>query len=245
MVRDAAHGQVGLYPDASAAAVFGAPFRYPEYEHLLGICHAYDHAQLVKLSQLVLARSSIRVTGVPDVVGQGSLPLPCRDVYRVNVASVGRSKPVYDEQTERRWPDPDRGPYLLTLYWKRRKGRPEPVGMQLLVEGPADAERLTLMTSTLRDVKIAEIAAEERERLNYEPAPKPTPEVRVEGMRPATVRRLRRTAEVYQAAWQAGESPTKDVARQLNVSAAAAGNLVRRAREAGFLPPTSAGVPQG
>ncbi len=157
------------------------------------------------------------------------------------------SAAVFDEETRRRWPDPDAGPWLMTLYWRRRKGRPEPVGMQLiaLAEGETDAAALTLMTSTLRDVRIAEIAAEERERLKHEPAPPPAPEERVEGMRPATVRRLKRVAQVYQDAWRAGESPTKEVARRLNLTAPAAGNLVRRAREAGFLPPTSAGKPQG
>lgn len=182
---------------------------------------------------------------MPSVVGRRSLPLPCQDAYRSHVGDTGRTGATFDEQTERRWPDPEQGPYLLTLYWKRRKGRPEPVGIRLVVESAEDAEHLTLMTSTLRDVKIAEIAAEERERLKHLPAPPPTPEARVEGMRPATVRRLTKVAEVYQRAWRAGESPTKEVARRLNVTAPAAGNLVRRAREAGFLPPTSAGVPQG
>lgn len=150
-----------------------------------------------------------------------------------------------DERTERLWPNPDDGPWRLSLYWQRRAGRPEPVGLRIvLVEGPAEAKLLTLMTSTLREVKVAEIVAEERERLAHVPAPRPTPDVVVAGMRPATRRRLERVAEVYQEAWRAGEPPTKEVARRLNVTAPAAGNLVRRAREAGFLPPTSAGVPQ-
>lgn len=111
--------------------------------------------------------------------------------------------------------------------------------------GVEEAASLTLMTSTIRDLKIAEIAAEERERLEYrEPEPIPV-EVRVEGMRPATIRRLKRAAEIYQDAWRVGESPTKEVARRMNVTAPAAGNLVKRAREVGFLPPTSAGKPQG
>jgi hypothetical protein len=163
----------------------------------------------------------------------------------VNVGGTERSQTVFDELTERLWPDPAQGPYRLTLYWLRRNGRPEVVGMQLLAQGPDEAKHLTLMTSTLRDVKIAEIAAEERERLEHIPASKPEPEVLLAGMRPATVKRLARVAEIYQEAWRAGENPTKAVARRMNTTAPAAGNLVKRARDAGFLPPTSAGKPQG
>lgn len=149
------------------------------------------------------------------------------------------------ETTERRWPDPQEGPWRLTLYWTRRNGRPVPVGMQLVAESDAEAEYLTLMTSTLRDVRIAEIVAEDRELLQHQPERKLTPELKIAGMRPSTVRRLHRAADIYQTAWQAGEPPTQAVARRMNLTTAAAANLVRRAREAGLLPPTSAGVPQG
>lgn len=151
-----------------------------------------------------------------------------------------------DERTERLWPNPDDGPWRLTLFWERRNARPEPVGIQLVLGEweHGKSSMLTLTTSTLREVRVAEIVAEERERLAHMPVPRPTPDVVVAGMRPATRRRLERVAEVYQEAWRAGEPPTKEVARRLNVTAPAAGNLVRRAREAGFLPPTSAGVPQ-
>jgi hypothetical protein len=182
---------------------------------------------------------------MPSGLGPRSLALPYRHVYRVNVPGLGRTPAVFDETTDRLWPDPKKGPYRLTLYWVRRNGRPEPVGMQLIVEGIQEAQYVTLMTSTLRDVRIAEIAAEDRESLAFVPPDPPTPNELVASMRPATVKRLRRAADIYQEAWRAGENPTQEVARRMNKTTAAAGNLVKRARDAGFLPATSAGKPQG
>lgn len=157
----------------------------------------------------------------------------------------GRTRTDAHERTERLWPDPDKGPYRLTLIWRRRKGRLQPIGIELVADESKAADAVTLMTSTLRDVKIAEIAAEEREKLPYEPPATPTPNELVASMRPATVARLRKAADIYQAAWTAGGNPTQEVAKQMNATIGAAGNLVKRARDAGFLPPTSAGRPQG
>jgi hypothetical protein len=166
---------------------------------------------------------------------------PRRNAYRSGMAG----KPDFDETTQRRWPDEETGPWLLTIYWARRNGRPFPVGMQLVPDGMEAAGEVTLMTSTLRDLRIAEIVIEDREQLKHQPEPQPPADLRIAGMRESTVRRLQRTAGIYVAAWQAGEPPTQTVARRMNLTQAAAANLVRRAREAGFLPPTSAGVPQG
>lgn len=146
------------------------------------------------------------------------------------------------EETRRRWPDPDNGPYLLTLRWTRRSGRPEVTGLHLDLE---DTEGPALKTAMMRDLKLGEIMIEDREKLEHVPQVKPPSEVVVAGMRPATVRRLQKAADVYLQAWRAGERPTKEVARRMNLTPAAATNLVRRAREAGFLPATSSGVPQG
>jgi hypothetical protein len=161
------------------------------------------------------------------------------------VAGTGRNETVFDETTERGWPDPELGPYRLTLYWSRRNGRPEVVGVQLLPGDLESAKTIVLKTSTIRELKIAEIAAEERERLEFMPPKPPTPQAMVESMRPATVRRLQRAADIYQDAWRTGHAPTQAVSKTMNVSLAAAVNMVRRARLAGFLPPTSAGIPQG
>ncbi len=146
------------------------------------------------------------------------------------------------ETTERRWPDPESGPYRLTLMWTRVNGRPQVAGLHLDPIGD-DAPQVT--TSLMRDLKLAEIMIEDREQLKHIPQVKPDPELVIEGMRPATVRRLQRAAEIYQTAWRAGERPTKEVGRRMNLTPAAAANLVRRAREVGLLPPTSAGSSQG
>lgn len=146
------------------------------------------------------------------------------------------------EQTSRLWPDSGAGPYRLTLRWGRENGRPRVIGLHLDLDA-SDGPALT--TSLLRDLKLAEIMVEDRERLKAVPQVKRPAEMVIQGMRPSTVRRLHRAADIYLTAWQAGLKPTKEVGRRMNVSPAAAANLVRRAREAGLIPPTSAGVPQG
>lgn len=147
------------------------------------------------------------------------------------------------ERTERRWPDPDSGPWLLTLLWQRHDGRPEVAGLHLTPLDPAN--RAVVTTSLLRDLRLAELAAEERMKLAHEPAPPKDPEVVLAGMRPATARRLALAAEIYREAWSRGAAPRKEVAARLNVTPAAAANLITRARSVGLLPPTSAGVPSG
>lgn len=146
------------------------------------------------------------------------------------------------EQTSRRWPDPKTGPYLLTLRWSRKSGRPQVAGVHL---DPLDDESPPVTTSVMRELKLGEIMIEDREGLDRIPQVKPTPELVIAGMRPATVDRLRRAASIYLEAWHAGRPPTKEVGERMNASPAAAANLVRRARAAGMLPSTESGVPQG
>lgn len=57
--------------------------------------------------------------------------------------------------------------------------------------------------------------------------------------------RLRRIAEVYNAAYNAGIPTTEAVARDQNVSTKYAKQLVRAARREGFLPPTTYGKKRG
>lgn len=146
------------------------------------------------------------------------------------------------EQTQRRWPDPESGPYLVTLNWARKDGRPFVSGLHV---DPLGDDPAPVTTSLLRDLKLAEIMIEDREQLDHIPQVKPAANVVIEGMRPATVARLQRAAHIYMQAWRAGERPTKEVGRRMNLTPAAAANVVRRAREAGLLPKTQSGVPQG
>lgn len=146
------------------------------------------------------------------------------------------------EKTTRRWPDPEKGPYLLTLRWAHDGGRHFVAGMCI---DSLDDTTPAVTTSVLRGLKLAGIMLEDREQLERVPHVKPAPEVVVEGMRPTTVRRLQRAAEIYLEAWRAGRKPTKEVGERMNASPAAASNLIRRARAVGMLPPTESGVPQG
>jgi hypothetical protein len=170
------------------------------------------------------------------------------------------------EPTHELWPDPRRGPFLLTLLWQEVGGRAECVGLELNSvrpealrrNAPSDlasmAEPLSetgtpLTTTLLRSLKLSEITADVRESLEFLHR-----EITGEGrkaaaygapaaMRPATEKRLKRVAEIYREAWRQGKSPVKAVAKRLKVSDSAANSLVYRARSAGLLPPTSAGVP--
>lgn len=163
-------------------------------------------------------------------------------IFEILVSVTRRPYGARVEQTSRRWPDPDMGPYKLTLLWSRANGRPQVAGLHL---DPIADDAPAVTTSLMRDLKLAEIMIEDREQLAHIPQLKAPAEVVIEGMRPATVKRLQRAAEIYLAAWRAGEPPTKEVGRRMNLSPAASANLVRRAREIGLLPPTSAGVSQG
>lgn len=168
--------------------------------------------------------------------------------------------------TTRLWPDKETGPWVLVFHWQVLNGRAECIGMDMVSSLPDEeidrrfggrsvvslpAIGTPLRTSTLRSMNLAEILAEERVRANefwdnrFGDPSMGVPYVAPREMRPATIRRLQRVAEVYREAWREGRPPTKEVAKQLGVTVAAASGLVSRARAAGFLPPTSPGVPSG
>jgi hypothetical protein len=164
----------------------------------------------------------------------------------------------------RLWPDTERGPWEVKLHWQEIKGRFECVGVTInssaMMYGE-DFDRastglpdvgIPIKSTVMRSINLAELIAEERMHLGNlgrflasetasgfaqkMEAPEST-------MRPATAKRLRLVAEAYRKAWQQGKPPVKAVAKRLAVSDAAASKLVFRARSAGLLPQTSAGVP--
>jgi hypothetical protein len=172
----------------------------------------------------------------------------------------GGDDPRVVEVTSELWPDRLEGPFLLTLVWQEVDGRAEVVGMELnsvrseALKRSRFAESLSdtgtpLTTTMLRNLKLSEIAADTRTSLEFlhrEVLRQPTKAAAYDlgsSMRPATVKRLREVADAYRRAWARGQHPTKAVAKRLNVTDAAAANLVSRARSIGLLPPTSPGVP--
>lgn len=125
---------------------------------------------------------------------------------------------------------------MVTLEWAVIDGRPECVGCSIR-QATAGTNLTTLAAATVRNLKLAEMIAHERASMagmTGEPA---------RHLRRSTTERLREASEVYQAALRAGEKPTKAVAEHFGIRQGNASNLVARARAAGFLPPTSAGVP--
>lgn len=142
--------------------------------------------------------------------------------------------------TFRLWPDAESGPWKVTLEWAIADGRPECVGYSVQRADGRGRAPMVLTASTVRGMKLAELIAEDRAGM--------TDLVRVEPvthLRRSTAGRFREAADVYQAAIKAGKPPTKAVAAHFGISQGNASNLVARARGAGFLPPTSAGVPMG
>jgi hypothetical protein len=71
------------------------------------------------------------------------------------------------------------------------------------------------------------------------------PQPQVAMMRKSAADRLRTAADIYRAALRDGRKPTKAVAEHFGITPGGASNLISRARTAGLLPPTSAGVPMG
>lgn len=138
--------------------------------------------------------------------------------------------------TRRRWPDEAVGPWTLTLLWRVIDGRPECVGLVLAHEGGSQSPVLT--GSALRALRLPEIVAAERaQMLPLRP--------QVGAMRKSTADRLRAAADIYRTALGEGRKPTKAVAEHFGITPGGASNLISRARTAGLLPPTSAGVPMG
>lgn len=197
-------------------------------------------------------------------------PGECRTI--VKALSVAYGQPVTAEPdpptwlppTTRRWPNPDTGPWAITLHWQVVAGRPEavavdiasalPPGEQTRRYGTPDllpADGQPLRTGTLRGLNLATILAEERVRaaaVLRERGQRPTPPdtAPVEGMRDATRRQLEQAAAVYRQAIADGrDDPNRAVAEHLGISQAAAGKRVQRARAAGMLPPTTPGVSAG
>lgn len=151
------------------------------------------------------------------------------------------------------WPDERNGPWSVTLHWKVLDGRAECVGVDIASTDVGNGRPPTLgrgnglpVTGTvLRNIGLPERIAADRMAMaallpasqgeQYAPA----------GMRRSTADRHRLVAKVYRDAIARGDKPIKAVAAELGVTEASASTIVARARSAGFLGPTSPGVPMG
>lgn len=140
--------------------------------------------------------------------------------------------------TRRRWPDDAAGPWNLVLLWQQIDGRPECIGLRLEAPVTVGEPAPVLTGAVLRRLRLPEIVAADRAKMM--PA---VPQAAM--MRTSTAARLKLAAEIYRSAIEDGHPPTKAVAEHFEITAGGASNLISRARAAGFLPPTSAGVPMG
>lgn len=136
--------------------------------------------------------------------------------------------------TEHRYPDSTAGPWVLTLQWQVLDGLPECVGVTLTSDPP---QRLT--DTVLRGLNVSRWTAADRARMITPQAASST------SMRASKRARYERVAEIYRAALRGGGQPAQAVAEAEGLSRGGASALISRVREAGLLPPTSAGVALG
>ncbi len=146
--------------------------------------------------------------------------------------------------TEHRWPDPEVGPWRLTLLWQVVDGRPECVGVTALSSTPPDATPgLPLTGTVLRDLRVPERISTGRAQMTEDGQESTADRARRLGMRRSTAERFEEVARVYREALSSGERPIKAVAARFGLAETSASNLVGKVRAAGFLPPASPGVP--
>lgn len=136
--------------------------------------------------------------------------------------------------THHRYPNPETGPWLITMEWVEMDGRPECAAISITQDGAPTP----MPGALLRQVPFAEYVATDRAAM----AP---PVEATSGMRKSAADRLRIAAKIYRSAARRGEPPTKAVAAHFGISSGGASNLVARARTAGLLPPASPGKAVG
>lgn len=129
-----------------------------------------------------------------------------------------------------------------------------PGGQAVMVEmtvhgGPATATTTApVTTSSLRRILVDQIvrAAVTEATVDMPPDDVGDPSTLGERMESASQARAAEAAKHYLAAQASGSSaPTLAVAAEMDVSRSQASRYVRAARDAGLLPPTSPGAPQG
>lgn len=172
---------------------------------------------------------------------------------------------AYSERSTLLWPDPMTGPFWIGLYWAPVDGRNECVGVTIFrgawLDTSTDSPELELLPgealqplhSTDLRIPLNRLAREHHEwatDLDGE-AGEIARHIRgwtdnlptVAGWPPD---HLATVAQVYRAAWQANQHPTKAVAEHFNVSKSAAAKWVGRCRAPGvrLLPPTERGRPK-
>lgn len=148
----------------------------------------------------------------------------------------GRAYPA----TVEHWPDDD-GPWKVTLDWQVTDGRIECKRIEITTSDPA----LAVTPGVIRDLRLGERIRRQRAELTARAAGGTGTAQHAAGMRRSTRARLEEAARIYREAFTAGQSPARAVAEHFGLSSGGASSLVHRAREAGLLPPTSPGAPQG
>lgn len=128
--------------------------------------------------------------------------------------------------------------WRITLDWEVIDGRIEPVGIHIRSTSPGTP----VPTGIARILPIGDVIRRQRTALTDAAIARTT--TRVSGMRRSTLAGLKAVADVYRAAWERGDPPTRAVADELGINYGAASNRVARARAAGLLPWTSQGAPQ-
>lgn len=173
-----------------------------------------------------------------------------------------------------RWPDTGQGPWLITNHFGIVNGRRECVGLDVRSfkeAGESDDKRKVplrpgasyqvLTASLMRSLPVATLVRNNRQGLadiaaHVAADPATSAEIREmlterAGELRSSTRRLHdadhfgRVAAIYSRAWEAGDPPTRAVAKEMNATRSAAAKWVARARQLGLLGRTEQRVAGG
>ncbi|PKQ22323.1 MAG: hypothetical protein CVT65_13975 [Actinobacteria bacterium HGW-Actinobacteria-5] len=173
------------------------------------------------------------------------------------------------------WPDPEKGPWWIKVWWRTQHGVPTPVGLSMKswvdesetrysgwhnnLPGPREDVALPALSGKmLRSLPLGRFLDETLARYDallhlpsyaqdrtWYAETQPERDAIEAGKRSGT-RDLgddhyRLVARIYSEAVERRQPPTKAVAEALTIAKSSAAKQVARARERGFLPPTTRG----
>ena len=175
-------------------------------------------------------------------------------------------------ETDFLWPSPSAGPWWVKIWWRSQHGMPVPVGLSLkswvtheesratgwhnALPGPEDDVAFPAITGKMLRAlpfgEFIETTHQQYANLVNLPSWRNWPGSAADRAALSSGRRVgtrdlgddhyEQVAQIYRDAVQQREKPTMAVAQAFTISKSAAAKQVARARERGFLPPTSRGV---
>lgn len=144
---------------------------------------------------------------------------------------------------KRNWPDPKKGPWLLTMSFALSDVGVECFSLAMEPVDPGKRQGMIVTTRLLREIPIRrfarEYAEETAERFGSDDLLGWAAERAARTKRDLTIAHYRRVAAIYSAATARGDPPTRAVAEELGIKPQLAATWVKRARQHGVLAPAT------